>query len=313
MLARRGIPVPTEATDSMIRQALERNRLEDTSRLAMTVLVLAVAVAGLVFALRRVAVRLRARNQVERVVKSFLVLCSSIAILTTVGIVSFDAVRIDRLLQPRAAVELLLRHRLGAALRRGRVHRDRPVRPHPASLGTLYIAFVAMLFAVPVGLFAAIYMAEYASNRVRSVVKPLLEVLAGIPTIVYGFFALITVGPFLRDLSADINGLLTGDYTSFIQAQSILTAGLVMGIMLIPFVSSLSDDIITAVPRSLRDGSLGLGATPSETVKKVVLPAALPGIVSALLLTASRAIGETMIVVLAAASPPTSPPTRSRR
>jgi phosphate transport system permease protein len=157
-----------------------------------------------------------------------------------------------------------------------------------------------MLFAVPVGLFAAIYMAEYASSRVRSVVKPLLELLAGIPTIVYGFFALITVGPFLRDISADINGLLTGNYAGFIQAQSILTAGLVMGIMLIPFVSSLSDDIITAVPRSLRDGSMGLGATPSETVKKVVLPAALPGIVSALLLTASRAIGETMIVVLAA-------------
>lgn len=134
----------------------------------------------------------------------------------------------------------------------------------------------------------------------RAFVKPLLEVLAGIPTIVYGFFALITVGPFLRDLSAQLAGLATGNYTAFIQAQSVLTAGLVMGIMLIPFVSSLSDDIITAVPRSLRDGSLGLGATRSETIKRVVLPAALPGIVSALLLTASRAIGETMIVVLAA-------------
>jgi phosphate transport system permease protein len=165
----------------------------------------------------------------------------------------------------------------------------------PLLAGTLYIALVAMIFAVPVGLFAAIYMSEYAGARTRAIVKPLLEVLAGIPTIVYGFFALVTVGPFLRDLSAALTG-----GQGFIMAQSVLTAGLVMGVMLIPFVSSLSDDIITAVPRSLRDGSLGLGATRSETIKRVILPAALPGIVGALLLTASRAIGETMIVVLAA-------------
>lgn len=152
-----------------------------------------------------------------------------------------------------------------------------------------------MLFAVPVGLFAALYMAEYASSRLRSIVKPLLEVLAGIPTIVYGFFALMVVGPFLRDLSISLSG-----GAGFIMAHSVLTAGLVMGIMLIPFVSSLSDDIITAVPRSLREGSYGLGATQSETIKKVIIPAALPGIVGALVLTASRAIGETMIVVLAA-------------
>jgi phosphate transport system permease protein len=152
-----------------------------------------------------------------------------------------------------------------------------------------------MLFAVPVGLFAAIYMSEYASRKVRSVVKPVLEVLAGIPTIVYGIFALVTVGPLLRDISAALSG-----GQPFIMAQSVLTAGLVMGIMLIPFVSSLSDDIISSVPRSLHDGSLGLGATRSETVRNVILPAALPGIVGALLLTASRAIGETMIVVLAA-------------
>ena len=135
-------------------------------------------------------------------------------------------------------------------------------------------------------------MSEYASRAVRTTVKPLLEVLAGIPTIVYGFFALITVGPFLRDSGSAI-GLN-------ISATSVLTAGLVMGIMLIPFVSSLSDDIINAVPQSLRDGSYGLGATKSETIRKVVLPAALPGIVGAIMLAASRAIGETMIVVLAA-------------
>jgi phosphate transport system permease protein len=152
-----------------------------------------------------------------------------------------------------------------------------------------------MLFAVPIGLMSAIYMGEYASPKVRSIVKPLLELLAGIPTIVYGIFALITMGPFLRDLSAALAG-----GTPFIQAQSVLTAGLVMGVMLIPLVSSLSDDVITAVPRAMRDGSLALGATRSETIRRVILPAALPGIVGALLLTGSRAIGETMIVVLAA-------------
>ncbi len=165
----------------------------------------------------------------------------------------------------------------------------------PLLAGTLYIALVSMLFAVPIGLMAAIYMGEYASNRVRSTVKPLLELLAGIPTIVYGIFAVVTLGPFFRDLSA----ALTGGF-AFIQAQSVFTAGIVMGVMLIPVVSSLSDDVITAVPRAMRDGSLALGATRSETIRKVILPAALPGIVGALLLTASRAIGETMIVVLAA-------------
>ncbi|WP_062113273.1 phosphate ABC transporter permease subunit PstC [Aureimonas sp. AU40] len=300
LFERRGIPLPGGATDAMIPIALEKNHMEDMSRLALTGVTLVLAIGGLLFGLSRIAVRLRARNQVERVVKTFLVVCSSIAILTTVGIVCsmlfesldfFSRIRpvdffFGTVWEPRFAAA-----GSEAAGQFGLI---------PLLAGTLYIAFVAMLFAVPVGLFAAIYMAEYASSRVRSVVKPLLELLAGIPTIVYGFFALITVGPFLRDISASINGLLTGNYVGFIQAQSILTAGLVMGIMLIPFVSSLSDDIITAVPRSLRDGSMGLGATPSETVKKVVLPAALPGIVSALLLTASRAIGETMIVVLAA-------------
>jgi phosphate transport system permease protein len=162
----------------------------------------------------------------------------------------------------------------------------------PLLWGTLFISFVALAVAVPVGLFAAIYMAEYASPTVRNFCKPILEILAGIPTIVYGFFALITIGPFLRDFGAVV-GL-------DISASSVLTAGLVMGVMIIPFVSSLSDDIITAVPQSLREGSLGLGATKSETIKRVILPAALPGIVGAVLLAASRAIGETMIVVLAA-------------
>jgi len=162
----------------------------------------------------------------------------------------------------------------------------------PVLWGTIFISLMAMLVAVPVGLFAAVYMSEYASSRMRGFAKPVLEILAGIPTIVYGFFALVTFGPFLRDASSHI-GLA-------ISANSVLTAGVVMGIMIIPFVSSLSDDIISAVPNAMREGSYGLGATQSETIKRVILPSALPGIVGAILLAVSRAIGETMIVVLAA-------------
>jgi len=149
-----------------------------------------------------------------------------------------------------------------------------------------------LLIAVPVGLFSAIYLAEYASARFRAIAKPALEVLAGIPTVVYGFFAALTVAPFIRDLGQSV-GLS-------VSSESALAAGIVMGVMIIPFVSSLSDDVITAVPQAMRDGSLGLGATRSETIKQVIIPAALPGIVGGVLLAASRAIGETMIVVMAA-------------
>ena len=162
----------------------------------------------------------------------------------------------------------------------------------PLLWGTLFITLVAMMVAVPIGLLAAIYMSEYATSKVRAVSKPVLEILAGIPTIVYGFFALTTVGPLLASAGGTV-GLS-------VSPNSVLTAGAVMGIMIIPFVSSLSDDIISAVPNSLREGSYGLGATQSETIKRVILPAALPGIVGAVLLAVSRAIGETMIVVLAA-------------
>jgi phosphate transport system permease protein len=243
----------------------------------------------------------RARNNVERVMLAALVLSSTIAILTTFGIVGSlisETIHFFSQVSPwNFFFGTVWDPRFSA---QGSTDSSGQFGLIPLLLGTLYIAFVAMLIAVPIGLFAAIYMSEYASRVVRSTVKPLLEVLAGIPTIVYGFFALVTVGPLLRDFSADLWGALTGNYVGFIQAQSVLTAGLVMSIRLIPFVSSLSDDIITAVPRAMRDGSLGLGATRSETMKRVILPAALPGIVGALLLTASRAIGETMIVVLAA-------------
>jgi phosphate transport system permease protein len=162
----------------------------------------------------------------------------------------------------------------------------------PLFAGTLLITTIAMLVAAPVGLMSAIYLSDYAAPRFRAFAKPILEILAGIPTVVYGFFAALTVAPFIRRAGEAI-GLSPS-------SESALAAGLVMGIMIIPFVSSLSDDVINAVPQSLRDGSAGMGATKSETIRKVVLPAALPGIVSALLLAVSRAIGETMIVVMAA-------------
>lgn len=238
----------------------------------------------------------RARNKVEQIIIFALQVTAAVAIFTTIAIVAslffqtlnfFKSVPISDFLfgtvwNPRFAAA-------GAENSAGQFGLL------PLLLGTLYIAFVAMLVAVPIGLFSAIYMSEYATSSIRAIVKPLLEVLAGIPTIVYGFFAAFTIGPFLRDFSALLNG-----GKAFILAQSVFTAGLAIGIMLIPFVSSLSDDILNAVPNALRDCSYGLGATKSETIKKVVLPAALPGIVGALLLSASRAIGETMIVVLAA-------------
>ncbi|MGZ2450981.1 phosphate transport system permease protein [Rhizobium ruizarguesonis] len=299
-LLEKGVPLASQPLPYMVDAAKKLNAMSMMSRIAMTVIVFAIAVAGAFYALRSIAPRFRARNRVERVMLWGLLLASSIAILTTIGIVFSMLSEAARFFAAVPAMDFFFGTVWDPRFAGAGSSSFGQFGLIPLLLGTIYIGLVAMLVAVPVGLFAAIYMAEYASMRVRSIAKPLLEVLAGIPTIVYGFFALVTVGPFLRDFSAQISGLLSGNYSNFIQAQSVLTAGIVMGIMLIPYVSSLSDDIITAVPRSLRDGSLGLGATRSETIKKVVLPAALPGIVGALLMTASRAIGETMIVVLAA-------------
>lgn len=230
----------------------------------------------------------RARNSVETMVTGLLIVCSSIAILTTVGIVLSMVFETARFFNQYPWQDFFFGLTWSSNFRG-----DSQLGILPLLWGTLYISFIALAVAVPIGLFAAIYLAEYASPKVRSVAKPAIEVLAGIPTIVYGLFALITVGPLLRDWLAQPMGLGSS-------SASVLTAGLVMGIMLIPFVSSLSDDIINAVPQSLRDGSLGIGATHSETVRQVIMPAALPGIVGAILLAASRAIGETMIVVLGA-------------
>jgi len=277
--------------------------VEDFRRnVAMSVLLLgdvaplAFTIGGLAWGMKSVRAQTHARNLVERLVTFFLAAAAMLAILITLGIVFSLLMQTLQFFQHVSLGSFLFGTvwdpRFAAAGDEGAVGQFGLL---PLLAGTAYIAVVAMAFAVPIGLYAAIYMAEYASSRARTLIKPLLEILAGIPTIVYGFFALLVVGPLLRDVSAALAG-----GSGFIAAQSVLTAGLVMGVMLIPFVSSLSDDIITAVPHALREGSLGLGATKSETIKKVVLPAALPGIVGALLLTASRAIGETMIVVLAA-------------
>ncbi|GGF62896.1 hypothetical protein GCM10011402_13690 [Paracoccus acridae] len=252
------------------------------------IVALIAAIAGLGFGVMRIGREYQARNVVEHMVLGLLMLCSLIAIVTTAGIVLslvFETGHFFRVYDWKTfffGTEWTPRFQGNSQL--GIV---------PLLWGTMYVSAIALLVAVPIGLFAAVYMSEYASRRVRGFVKPAIEVLAGIPTIVYGLFALITVGPLLRDYFAQPLGLGNS-------GTSVLTAGLVMGIMLIPFVSSLSDDIINAVPQSLRDGALGLGSTPSETVRQVVLPAALPGIVGAVLLAASRAIGETMIVVLGA-------------
>jgi phosphate ABC transporter, permease protein PstC len=278
-----------------IQQAAEHYKsLRSTLFAAVTVVTLSLAVAGLVVARRRVRSDMRARNKVEKAVGIALVACSTAAIFTTIGIVLsliFESARFFQFVSP---LEFLfgLSWSPQMAIRADQVGSSGAFGAVPLFAGTALISLIAMVVAVPLGLLSAIYMAEYANPKFRAVAKPLLEILAGIPTVVYGFFAALSVAPLVRDFGASL-GLS-------IASESALVAGLVMGIMIIPFVSSLSDDIITAVPQSLREGSYGLGATKSETVKLVILPAALPGIVGGVLLAVSRAVGETMIVVMAA-------------
>lgn len=258
------------------------------------VLAMMLAAGGLCLALRRVGPNLKVRKSIEAVVLAILMLASIISILTTVGIVFsllFETIQFFRKV-PMSEFFFGLNWSPQTALRADQVGSSGAFGSVPLFTGTLLITFIAMCVAVPLGLLSAIYMTEYASDRFRAVVKPLLEILAGIPTVVYGFFAALTVGVFFRDLGVSLG--------ISIVSESALAAGVVMGMMIIPFVSSLSDDIIMAVPQSLRDGSYALGATRSETMRKVILPAALPGIVGAVLLAVSRAIGETMIVVMAA-------------
>lgn len=241
---------------------------------------------GLSLALNRVSPRLRARVALERIVRWSLLGASLISILTTVGIVVSIVFEAIRFFTQVSVVEFFTGTEWSPGLA------DPKFGSIPLFVGTFIIAFIAMCLAIPVGLFAALYMCEYASPRMRAISKPFLEVLAGIPTVVYGFFAAITVSPLVVEVAAFFG--LEAAYTNA------LAPGLVMGIMIIPFISSLSDDVIHSVPNSLREGSYALGATRSETIKKVVLPAAFPGITAAALLGVSRALGETMIVVMAA-------------
>jgi phosphate transport system permease protein len=243
---------------------------------------------------RAIRPSLRARPRVERVVHWLLLIASIVAVLTTIGIVMsllFESIRFFERVSP---FEFIFGTTWSpqTALRADQVGSSGTFGAIPVFAGTLLITLIAMAVAVPIGLMAAIYMAEYASPTTRAIVKPLLEILAGIPTVVYGFFAALTIGPALRNWGEAI-GLN-------VASESALAAGLVMGVMIIPFVSSLSDDVINAVPQSLRDGSYALGATQSETIRQVILPASLHGIVGAILLAVSRAVGETMIVVMAA-------------
>ena len=287
-LAGEGVTLPPDTAAPLLAAALaQRDMVRDGQR-AMTAAVLALALGGFGLALSRIHPAFRARNVAERFVLGLLIGASLVAILTTAGIVASLLVETLHFFRLYPARDFFLSAVWNPQFRGGS-----DLGVWPLLWGTLYVSLIALLVAVPIGLMSAIHLSEYASPRARAWIKPAIELLAGIPTIVYGLFALATVGPILRDWFAQPLGLGAS-------SASVMTAGLVMGIMIIPFVSSLSDDIINAVPQGLRDGSLGLGATRSETVRKVVLPAALPGIVGAVLLAASRAIGETMIVVMGA-------------
>ncbi|MBL4571308.1 MAG: phosphate ABC transporter permease subunit PstC [Alcanivorax sp.] len=287
--------LPVSFVEPPIAAAAENlQALRQTSAMALTVVIIVLCMFGGAWAWLKVSPQLRARQQVERVLQTLFMLCATVAILTTVGIVLSVLFESIRFFGKVPVTDFLfgLQWSPQTALRADQVASGGAFGAVPLFMGTMLISAIALLVAVPVGLMSAIYLAEYASNRVRTVAKPALEVLAGVPTVVYGFFAALTVAPFIRGLGESV-GLN-------VASESALAAGLVMGIMIIPFVSSLADDVITAVPQAMRDGSLGLGATKSETIKKVIFPAALPGIMGGILLAASRAIGETMIVVMAA-------------
>lgn len=290
-----GFGVTDQPAAYEVAAAQQLAKFQTIGTFAKLAVVISVALAGLVWAKRKVSEQYRARNQVEKTINVALILCSGVAILTTIGIVLSmltEALHFFKFVSPTDFF-------FGTEWNPGFSTTGNAEGSYgilPLLWGTLMVSGIALLVAVPIGLMIAIYLAEYASPKLRAWAKPIIEVLAGIPTIVYGVFALMVIGPFFKMVgeSVGIN----------INATSALTAGFVMGIMIIPFVSSLSDDIITQVPRALRDGSLGLGATKSETIRQVVLPAALPGITGAFLLAVSRAVGETMIVVLAAGNSP---------
>ena len=287
-LAEAGVALGAELRPDVLAAARDYHAESASLRNILSGLVILAALAGLGFALARINPEQRARNLVEQFVLVLLIGCALVAVATTFGIIASLVTESWHFFQLYPASDFLFSTEWNPKFGGGS-----SLGLWPLVWGTLYVSLISLAVAAPLGLLAAIYLSEYAGPKTRATVKPLLEILAGIPSIVYGLFALITVGPLLRDWFAMPMGW--GDSSS-----SVMTAGLVMGIMLIPYVSSLSDDIINAVPQAMRDGSYGLGATQSETIKRVVLPAALPGIVGAVLLATSRAIGETMIVVMGA-------------
>ncbi len=284
----------TEPSAEVVAAAADLVRWQAIADWAMLVVAVALMLVGLTVARSRLAPRFRARNNFERVVTGLMIFSSLVAIVTTVGIIAslvFEAWRFFRLV-PIGEFLFGLNWEPQMPMRADQVAGLGAFGAIPVFTGTLLISFIAMLVATPIGLFTAIYLVEFANDRIRAVVKPIMEILAGIPTVVYGFFAVLIVAPAVRSFG--------GTLGIAVSPNSALAAGAVMGIMIIPFISSLSDDALRAVPRAMRDGSLAMGATPGETMTRVLLPAALPGIMGGVLLAASRAIGETMIVVMAA-------------
>ena len=269
-------------------------RLSRIADYALVASVAVVAILGLGLARSHITLDFQARQSVERIFNVFIFLSSAVAVMTTVAIVLSLLFESFQFFKQVPVHEFLfgLKWNPQIAIRADQGASTGAFGAVPVFSGTLLIALVAMLVAGPIGLASAVYFSEYARPRVRDLAKPILELLAGIPTVVYGFFAALTVAPLVRELGLEL-GLE-------VEARSALAAGVVMGIMIIPFISSLADDVITAVPQSLREGSYAMGATQSETIKYVIFPAALPGIVGAFLLAISRAIGETMIVAMAA-------------
>ena len=289
-----GILPRTGRSDSLLDAADHMQSLQLISQWALTALSFVLSTMGLFWGWSKISAEFRARPVVERVIQNLLLASACVAIFTTLGIVLsvlFESIQFFRSV-PIYDFVFGLDWSPQTAIREDQVGSSGSFGAVPLFVGTLLVSAVAMVIAVPVGLMSAIYLAEYASKNVRNFAKPALEVLAGIPTVVYGFFAALTVAPFLRDLG--------NSFGVSVSSESALAAGGVMGIMIIPFISSLADDVITAVPQSMRDGSLAMGATHSETIRRVVIPAALPGIVGGIMLAVSRAIGETMIVVMAA-------------
>lgn len=287
-LAAVGVALGAEVTPQVLAAAQEYRNHAVIAGIGRSILTLLVALAGMIYGIRITHKDFRARNRVEQVIMALLALSSTIAILTTVGIVLSLVGESLRFFTTYPWQDFFF-----SLTWSPNFQGDSDLGLAPLLWGTIYISFVSIIVAAPIGLFSAIYLAEYASPRVRSVVKPAIEVIAGIPTVVFGLFALVTLGPMLRDWIAEPTGLGNS-------GSSVMTAGIVIGILNIPFVSSLADDVINAVPQAMRDGSYGIGATKSETIRLVVLPAALPGIVGGMLLALSRAIGETMIVTMGA-------------